>query len=788
MLGSTFLGFAHSAHPIHVRYSYVIFVYLADFSFFAKPRLSRSSHLTPNPKKDFSFWGVTVGTLGKNQEALVRGGGILARFKPFIPRNLFARSDSATFDFNDVKASSSQNTLGLVIASILLILMGTFVVLIGWQREFADAYLATNVNIKSFENNRQEWRAAHARGSECNSANDCYTYLKQKSLSIRSYQDLVQPLSNLEKDQSLRGPLYILVQTTIEKSAWKLLYKSGNNDLMIGLPSARYEEANVYVNGDLAGKFIDDARIGVPIRIKSELDDIIIDIVYEKTSINSGLFDPDEERLLITSPINYNAWVRVLVMQSAQRGSWLSNLSFIVMAIFFLLLYVLVDRSPEVLGLALFVGLDAFARSLWYDWLPTIYTAQIADMADSAANIMRLYFMVQLCRFGSVNVVPWLFASLAYALVVSAGSWASALGWSLIQDRVYEINALCALIVAIVGTIIIGITLYKIRSSNQTWRKWALVIAMASCVLYAVAHLHHIYYVLDGLTAFHKARSILTPLSVFLLASSAFVNISTLENRVRVLSDVKAKNDEIKKELELGRIVQSAYMKVPELPAYVDLACYFEAAFYVSGDAYFVHWDESIGRLAVIVGDMTGHGVQAALKASTLQVMAQTIFSDSMRRAGDLGARFVVYEQAVRSFLSDSWKEGDFPTFLGIEIELSTGKVVSHRCNFPFPMIVEQREDGRWLASVWVDRTLTLDAKKSDRRVFFVSASDGVISGSKMFHKVARDLENKLNSAKLVSAELIKQAILDYLKHAGSSSNDDRTMVVFGTKSNSSAA
>jgi hypothetical protein len=729
-----------------------------------------------------------VGDLEKNQEALARGGEILARFKSFVRRNLSARSNSTTFDYNDVQASSSQNTPGLVLACILLVLMAAFVVLIGWQREFADAYLATNVNIKSFENDRQEWRVVHARGYECKSANDCYAYLKQKSLSIRSYQDLVQPLSSLEKDQSLRGPLYILVQTTIEKSAWKLLYNSGNNDLMIGLPSAQYDEATVYVNGDLAGKFIDDARIGVPIRIKSEFEDLVIDVVYEKSSINSGLFDPDEERLLIASPINYNAWVRVLVLQSAQRGSWLSNLSFIVMAIFFLLLYVLVDRSPEVLGLSLFVGLDAFARSLWYDWLPTIYATQIADMADSAANIMRLYFMVQLCRFGFVNVVPWLLVSLAYALVVSAGSLASAPDWSLIQDKVYEINALCALIVAIVGTIITGIKLYKIRGLNQSWRKWALVIAMASCVLYAIAHLNHIYSVLDDLTAFHKARSILTPLSVFLLASSAFVNISTLENRVRVLSDIKVKNDEIKKELELGRIVQSAYMKVPELPACVDLACYFEAAFYVSGDAYFVHWDESTGRLAVIVGDMTGHGVQAALKASTLQVMAQTIFSDTMRRADDLGARFVIYEQTLRSFLSDSWKEGDLPTFLGIEIEISTGKVVSHRCNFPFPMIVEQCEDGRWLASVWVDQNLTLDSKRSDHKIFFIAATDGVISGSKMFHKVARGLENKLNDAKLVSAELIKQEILDCLKHADISLSDDRTMVVFGAKGNSCAA
>lgn len=726
---------------------------------------------------------------GKNQEPSSRQAGILARSRAHFSRNLQTNHDPAIFDYNEQLAPRNKNTIGLVIASILLLLMAAFVVFIGLQRQFADAYLATNMSIKSFDNNHQEWRVTSARESECPDKRDCYDYLKQKPFRVHSYQELTKPWSDIQPDPSNKEPVHILIQTTIEESAWKSLYNLGQRRLIIGLPSAWYEKASVYVNEDLVGKFVDDSHIGAPVDLNQVPQNLIVDVVYRKEYLHLGVFDAAEDYpLLVTSPVNYRAFNRILVMQSAQRGNWLSNLSFIVMAIFFLLLYLLVDRSPEVLGLALYVGLDAFARSLSYDWLPILYTAQIADMADSAAQIMRLYFMVQLCRIGSSRVGPWLNVALVYSIAVSFGSWVNVFGWPIVKDRVYEINAWCALIVAVTGILLTGLTIFKIRDSNQIWRKWALLIAMFSCCFYAASYLNHIVPELQNSLTFLKMRSILIPLSVFLLASSAFVNISTLENRVRILSNVKTKNDEIKKELELGRIVQSAYMKLPELPTYVDLACYFEAAFYVSGDAYFVHWDESTGRLAVIVGDMTGHGVQAALKASTLQVIAQTIFSDNMRRAGELGARFVIYEQALRSFLSDSWKEGDLPTFLGIEIELSTGKVVSHRCNFPFPMIVEQGEDGRWLASVWADQTLTLHSKRSDRKMFFVSASDGVISGSKMFHKVARDLENKLNGAKLVSAELIKQEILDCLKHAGADSNDDRTMVVFGAKGDCSAA
>jgi hypothetical protein len=161
----------------------------------------------------------------------------------------------------------------------------------------------------------------------------------------------------------------------------------------------------------------------------------------------------------------------------------------------------------------------------------------------------------------------------------------------------------------------------KSRGQRLPWRQWALVIAVVACILQVVAYINNIWPQISNYPEFYQVRSIIVPLSVFLLGSSAFVNISSLENRVRILSKAKAKNDEIEKELELGRVVQNAYMKIPNLPPEIDIACFFEAAFYVSGDAYFVHWDPDTRRLAVILGDMTGHGVHAALKATTLQVV-----------------------------------------------------------------------------------------------------------------------------------------------------------------------
>ncbi len=694
----------------------------------------------------------------------------------------------ADFDRDLQLMSAKRSPLALSLAGLLLIAITAFLVIIGWQREYIDAYLVTNPLIKSFENNNHEWRVVSARKADCGSPESCYEFLRSQPSRVINYDKLTGPWKDIATNISETEPVYILVQTTIPKTAWKGLYDSGHHGLIVGMPTAWYDDAIAFVNGNKVSNYLKNSRIGVPVILENEPEKLVIDVMYQKSWHYTGLFEADDEPLLVATPADYRAWVRVLVMQSAHQGNWISNLSFIVMAVFFLLLYLFVDSSPEVLGLALFVGLDAFGRSLNYDWLPLPYTAQIADTTDSASQVMRLYFLLQLSRFGSSKVGPWLSVSFVYALMASAGSWVNALGWPIIEDRVYEINVWFSLVVAVIGIVLAGLSAAKLRSQRLPWRQWALVIAAIACFLQAIAYINNIWPEVANYPEFYKVRSIIVPLSVFLLASSAFVNISTLENRVRVLSKAKAKNDEIERELELGRVVQNAYMKIPSLPSEIDISCFFEAAFYVSGDAYFVHWDPDTKRLAVILGDMTGHGVHAALKATTLQVIARTIFRDPMRRSENLGGRFIVYEQALRSFLRDSWGDGDLPTFLGMELDFESGLVVSHRSNFPFPMILVQRDDGAWDVKVWSDHYAAVNSRTDGKNMFLVSATDGVIGSSKNFNKIALRLKHQLNVMSDVSAESVKTELLNCAKEAGLNSDDDRTMVVFGLKRPKAAA
>lgn len=719
-----------------------------------------------------------------NQYLLKSFQKILGLFHQYF----YSRQQGTDFDRDLQLMSSKRNKLALLMAAMLLILITTFLVIIGWQREYLDAYLATKKDVKAFDNHRQTWVVSSVPQSSCTDWEICLKSLQDAPRRTIPYSDLTQPWREIDKGISDTEPVLISVQTTIDRSAWRSFFDLGYKRYFVGMPTGWYEQARAYVNGEYVSKYLKNNRIGIPVVLDKDPGDINIQVIYLKKWNYSGLFEPEGEPLLLTTPGEYNAWVRMLVMRSASRGNWIADLAFIVLAVFFLLLYLFVDSSPEVGGLALFVSLDAFSRSLGYGWLPAPFTDQIGDISDSASQVMRLYFLLQLGRIGSTKIGPWLVFALIYAIFASAGSWVNALGWPVIEDRVYEINVWFSLAVALIGIGISVPTAINLKNRRLPWRQWALVIAAVACLLQVVAYLNHIVPSLAGYTMFFQVRSIILPLSVYLLASSAFVNISTLENRVRMLSTAKAKNEMIEKELQLGRLVQNAYMKIPNLPADIDMSCHFEAAFYVSGDAYFVHWDPETKRLAVILGDMTGHGVHAALKATTLQVIARTIFRDPMRRSGDLGSRFMVYEQTLRSFLRESWGDGDLPTFLGVELDIITGHAVAHRANFPFPILIVQDETGYWDVKLWTDHTQSLDSKSIGKKVFVVSATDGIISSSKNLHRFTKSLKLKLNQSIDVDSSKIKEFLLTLTAESEPQVLDDRTMVVFGLNSPKHAA
>lgn len=148
-----------------------------------------------------------------------------------------------------------------------------------------------------------------------------------------------------------------------------------------------------------------------------------------------------------------------------------------------------------------------------------------------------------------------------------------------------------------------------------------------------------------------------------------FVNPKTGARMLLGLSrDVTAERDlerqrvrtaELERELEIARQIQRGLRPTerPDVGAELDLAAHCEPAAYAGGDFYdwFMTRD---GRVAVVIGDVTGHGVGPALLASECRAYARVLLaSEPLERAfreldgllqADLGAgRFITFAAAL---------------------------------------------------------------------------------------------------------------------------------------------
>lgn len=123
--------------------------------------------------------------------------------------------------------------------------------------------------------------------------------------------------------------------------------------------------------------------------------------------------------------------------------------------------------------------------------------------------------------------------------------------------------------------------------------------------------------------------------AIFVVAAVTLILISTsiqmIRNRVRL---ERVQTESIRKELDRARQIQQAWLprESPRTPN-IDVAAVNFPANHISGDFY--NWFElPDGRVAVVIGDVTGHGMSAAFLMATTQLLVRT----TMQRLSDPGA------------------------------------------------------------------------------------------------------------------------------------------------------
>jgi serine phosphatase RsbU (regulator of sigma subunit) len=135
-----------------------------------------------------------------------------------------------------------------------------------------------------------------------------------------------------------------------------------------------------------------------------------------------------------------------------------------------------------------------------------------------------------------------------------------------------------------------------------------------------------------------------------------------LENRVaertEQLKSAMAKQQEeaqererIEQELRVARLIQQTLLpkSVPGLPGY-DVAAYYRPAREVGGDFYdFLELED--GRLGLVVGDATGHGVPAALMMANTQSVLRAV---AQRGGSEPGRILAEVNEVLRSYIPPS--------------------------------------------------------------------------------------------------------------------------------------
>jgi len=161
-----------------------------------------------------------------------------------------------------------------------------------------------------------------------------------------------------------------------------------------------------------------------------------------------------------------------------------------------------------------------------------------------------------------------------------------------------------------------------------------------------------------------------------LLAQTMEEMREALRKRIRELADLN---------LDLARRVQAAIIPKPQRSEWVEVAVAYRPLLGVGGDYAHVHF-VAPGSLYVSIGDVTGHGVPAALLANRAHSLIDRLVRDELppdemlRRLNSL-------------ILSSFQQETTFMTFLCASVDLHQGRALLSNAGHP-PALRLRKQDG----------------------------------------------------------------------------------------------
>jgi hypothetical protein len=600
-----------------------------------------------------------------------------------------------------------------------------------------------------------------------------------KSISIKDLREV-----KLSSD----NPQLVRINFKIDASEWRSL--SEYLTLTVSLPNFKYSRADVFLNGERQRSFFLARPIHFPFETHHVRGQPLeIDVLME-TSKAYPFAMGSRQPAFISTQSEFEKFGEYLTLQRSGRGNWIAIVSRITLALFAIGLFLLIDSSTESLALALFMGFEALGIAARQGWLPLSALGPWLDLFTAAffTNLglaFRLYFYANLARLAGSSLNRWFVIAMLWSLPMGYYAMDSA---NKPASLYHVFFAFGSLTVSLAGIVFCLRSYIYIRNKNLHWRHMALLSAIVAglpSVLLSIDQIYPPFIVQSGIV---DSINTLNFNSGFLLALSAFFNISSLENRVRTLSLAQVRAKQLEMELELARSVQKQHMRLPEKPPGVSIECYQSPASYVSGDTYFFNWNQNQKVFTFLLNDVTGHGVQAALKATICNVMAEMVWAEDSvtSRRRDLELPIVRYHSLICKYLSERFQLEDLHSVCGGEFYPETGRLLLFRSNSPSPMILQPSDHHETKEAQYAVENLALQNQVVTEYQLRPGAvvmlmSDGILFSSREQANISRrlnELSLEFKDRNFLLGRL-KDEIMSISDSSARASDDDRTLLIF---------
>lgn len=679
-------------------------------------------------------------------------------FEPLLKR-LYAerRSNMPPMGVRTIPAVLCATILAMALSSIILSL--------SWVQNSEIAYLRNSAGVTILQD--LQWQVKAADLSTTGNLDTLADFdfkvgtLPEITLDCELPSDIIKSLAQSLKSESIVFSMPELVfEHAIISTNW-----SGERTI------ARGERATLAFNAEQAAKHEGPFHVRV-----------IIKPIAEQTRLLKNSSSSSITPAFVAGMNRYQTFQDFAASQRVGSGKQLADIGRIVLALFTILLFIFIDSSPECFGLGIFMSLKALgvvASQRWYPdtMVPVWLTAALPGFLLSFADFMQLYFFTQLARLAKPRQFLWLGVGLIfgaiYAWGISQPTLPNGINWS---REVWRYRNIGIGLACLACALPVSVICFKDRHYH---RVAALLVASSGVLVQILTPLFVDMPQIADAAWFKTWYNLFETHTPYVFALSTFINVSTLEQRVKTLTTAAVQSELIQGELRLGKTMQQSFLQIPELPKGVSMAYAHEAAAFVSGDIIFSHFDPNKKRITTVMCDVTGHGVQAALKASICSAVGDFIWNDARTRVSDSASdRMGIFFQRVTGMLSKLSRETELLAMVGCEVALDTRDVTFYRANAVFPIIVTENkaEPGSWTVECLSFPEASHQTMQIKDPFYVLLFSDGLLDGSRSTKSFVHWVSKRLMGQTHLDATELKNLVMEFKQWP--ETGDDRTMVV----------